>query len=137
MVNIDNRYTKSLTTISTTVSIQVAIHRRVLGSPLFYPVIVKDGISEGIRSNRFLAHHVGFKGCFSEYLAWKGMLTYINHLGLHRNPYENPEKQVSGLLELQYIKAGFPVELGLSIGADAGNTISKNGAVQFWIAKTW
>jgi len=111
--------------------------RRVLGSPLFYPVIVNNNVSEGIRSNRFFAHHVGMKGNFPQHLAWKGMITYIQHLGLYRNPYENLEKQVSGLLEMQYVHPGFPVELGLSISADAGNTISKNGAVQFWIAKTW
>ena len=112
-------------------------HQQVIGSPLIFPVVLRDGIARGVRSNRFFAHHLGICGKLSNYLHWKGMLTYIEHWGTYGSPYNTYRKQLSGLLEAEYINPGFPVELGLSLSADAGNTISKNGAVQFWIAKTW
>jgi hypothetical protein len=93
-------------------------HRQVMGSPLFFPVVVKDNISEGIRSNRFFAHHVGMMGNFLEHLSWKALLTSIEHWGTYKNSYNPYQKQVSGLLEMQYVRPGFPVELGLSITAN-------------------
>jgi hypothetical protein len=112
-------------------------HRLVMGSPLFFPVVVKDGIARGVRSNRFFAHHVGLRGNISEYLHWKGLLTYIEHWGTYGSPYKPYQKQVSGLLEIQYTRPGFPVEPGLSVAADSGNTINSNFGVQFWIVKKW
>jgi len=111
--------------------------QQVMSSPLFFPVTIKDGISMEIASNRFFAHHLGVQGYFSEYFKWKGMLTYIEHMGTYGRPYTVNRKQVSGLFELQYINAAFPVELGISVGADTGNTINNNFGFQLSVSKSW
>lgn len=116
-------------------------HRQVMVSPLFFPVTLgEDGLPTDGRyalgSNRFFAHHVGARGyLFSEYLKWKGLLTYIRHLGLHGKPYDTARNQLSGLLEMHYASPRFPVELGIAIAADAGNVTGKNGGIELSIAK--
>ncbi len=112
-------------------------HQQVMASPLFFPVILNDGISRGIRSNRFFAHHLGLRGNFSEFIQWKGLLTLSHHFGTYSQPFEPSQKQLSGLLEIQYINPGVPVEIGVSTGADAGNTIHTNLGFQLWVAKRW
>ena len=111
--------------------------QKVMSSPLFFPVTIKEGISRGIESNRFFAHHLGVSGNLSEHLAWKGLLTYVEHLGIYGRQYNPAHKQVSALFEVQYIKPGFPVELGMAVGADAGNTIGNNFGFRFSVAKRW
>ena len=111
--------------------------QQMLGSPLFYPVIISNGISMGIQSDRFFAHHLGVNGNLSEYVKWKGLLTYIQHLGTYSATYEPVQNQFSGLFEVQYINPGFPVEIGMAAGIDAGNTISNNFGIQFMVAKRW
>ena len=112
-------------------------HQQVMSSPLFFPVVKTDGIVTDIRSLRFYAHHLGAKGNVTEYLQWKGLLTWIHHFGTYGKPYNPSHKQLSGLMEIQYVHPEFPVELGTSIAVDAGNTIGKNLGLQFWIAKRW
>ena len=109
----------------------------VMSSPLFYPVIKNNDISMGIQSNRFLSHHLGVKGDLTEFLKWKGMLTYIQHLGTYSNPYESVQKQLTGLFEVEYVNPDFPVQLGLSAGCDASNISGKNLGFRFSVAKYW
>jgi hypothetical protein len=111
--------------------------QQVMCSPLFFPVTKSGGISMGIRSNRFFAHHLGIIGNLSEFIQWKGILTYIQQLGKYSNPYTDDEKQVSGLLEIKYVNPDFPVEIGLAAGGDATNTTGKNLGFQLSLAKKW
>lgn len=111
--------------------------QQVMSSPLFYPVNQRDGISLGIESNRFFSHHLGVKGNFSENFKWKGLLTYIQHLGTYSKPYSPNKKQVSGMFEVQYINPGFPVELGITAGGDSSNSSGKNLGFQLIISKRW
>lgn len=112
-------------------------HQQVMGSPLFFPVIVNNGMARGLRSNRFFAHHMGMCGNLTGYLRWKGMLTFTEHWGTYGNPYNPYQKQLSGLFEMELVHPGFPVELGLSAGADGGNTTDNNFGLQLWLAKRW
>jgi len=41
------------------------------------------------------------------------------------------------LFEVQYVNPGFPVELEMAVGADAGNTIGNNFGFRFSVAKRW
>lgn len=111
--------------------------QQVMSSPLFYPVILQEGISMGIRSNRYFSHHIGVKGNLSEYLFWKGMLTYVQHLGTYSKPFLTNQKQISGLFDVQYLNPEFPVELGLSLGADTSNSNFRNVGVRFSVSKSW
>ncbi len=112
-------------------------HRQVMGSPLFFPVRIHDGISAGIESNRFVAGHLGIKGLLNPHLLWKGMFTFVSHSGNYFSPYKPRRRQFSTKLELRYVNPALPVELGLSTAADAGNAVSSNAGLQFWIAKKW
>jgi len=111
--------------------------QKVMSSPLFFPVTIKEGISGGIESNRFFAHHLGVRGNLSEHIIWKGLLTYVEHLGIYGHQYNPVHKQVSGLFEVEYVNPGFPVELGMAVVADSGNTISNNFGFRFSVAKRW
>ncbi len=111
--------------------------QQVMSSPLFYPVIESEGISMRIQSNRFFLHHFGVKGVFAKHFNWKGMLTYIQHLGTYSKPYNSAQKQISGLLEIQYVNPGFPLELGLAVGADAGNSVGRNVGFRLQVSKSW
>ena len=111
--------------------------QQVMSSPLFFPVNRKDGISMGIQSNRFISHHLGVKGNFSEHLYWKGMLTYVKHLGTYGRPYEPSQEQLSGLFDIKYLNPEFPVDLGVAIAADSNSSNGKNMGFQVSIAKSW
>jgi hypothetical protein len=114
---------------------------RVIGSPLFFPVMNETDNSEsddyGIRSNRFVAHHMGLKGNLSEHIQWKGLFTYVQHFGTFEEPYEQTQKQFSSLLEFQYTNINFPVEIGLSCAFDTGNSIDTNTGVSLSLIKRW
>ncbi len=111
--------------------------QQVLGSPLFFPVVKQNNISMGILSTQFFAHHLGLKGNILEHVLWKGMLTYLQHQGTYGVLYEPVQKQLSGLLEIQYVNPGFPLEIVLAAGADAGNTIENNLGLRVSLAKKW
>jgi hypothetical protein len=110
-------------------------HRQVMGSPLFFPVRVYEGISRGIESNMFHAHHLGLKGALPYDLQWKGMFTSVRHYGGYFTRYNPSRNQLSGLLELMYVWPDFPAELGLSVAADAGNGSGRNLGVMVTVAK--
>jgi len=108
-----------------------------MSSPLFYPLKLSYGISAGIRSTRFFAHHIGASVNISDFVRWKGMLTYIQHLGTYSEPYTSNQKQFSGLLEVRYVNPGFPVEIGLAAGGDSSSTNGKNAGFQLTVSKRW
>ncbi len=114
-------------------------HRRIIGSPLFFPVkIDKKGIPEGrnaLISNRFFAHHIGVKGNLSGSLHWKGLLTYIHHMGTYRIPFDSARKQFSGLLDLQYQNMQFPLKIGFAMALDYGSFNSLTLGAEFRVAK--
>ena len=111
--------------------------QKVMSSPLFFPVNNSNKISMGMQSNRFFAHHLGVRGNFSDYFKWKGLLTYIQHLGTYSKPYSEAQKQISGLFEVQYSNPGFPVQIGLSTAGDTGNYSGKNLGFQLILTKNW
>jgi hypothetical protein len=110
-------------------------HRQIMGSPLFFPVAVYEGISGGIESNMFHAHHLGLKGVLAPDLTWKGMFTSIRHYGRYFTRYESSRHHLSGLLEVLYARPDFPAELGLSVAADAGNSSGRNVGVMVMVGK--
>jgi hypothetical protein len=110
-------------------------HQQTMGSPLFFPLIFRDGMVQGLGSNRFYAHHLGITGKVTDQLEWKGLLTFIHHFGLYTASYEPSQKQLSGHLEVLYANKKLPVDIGLSFDADAGKTISNNAGIQFMLSR--
>lgn len=112
-------------------------HRQVMASPLFFPVVVSNGISTGTSSTRFRAHHAGMAGSLPWHTGWKGIITYVSHHGTWARPYPAARKQVSALLGLHYVNPAFPVEFGLSAAADMGNTVPANSGICLSVTKRW
>lgn len=112
-------------------------HRQMMGSPLFFPVVVENGMAKGLRSNRFYAHHTGLTGQFSKDISWKGLLTCVHHFGTWPRPLVPPLKQWSGLLEFLYAGPAFPVEVGLSAAADFRGNQGRNTGISLSVSKRW
>lgn len=110
-------------------------HQKVMSSPLFFPVSLSNSVSMGIQSNRFFSHHIAAKGVLDEFIEWRGLLTYVQHYGTYVKPYTRVQKQISGLLEVQYLNPQFPVQIGLTAAGDVGNIIGKNLGIQLFITK--
>jgi len=111
--------------------------QQTMSSPLFFPLKLSDGISIGIRSNRFFAHHIGARGYFSENFRWKGMLTYIQHLGTWSEPYISSQNQVSGFFEVRFVNNHFPLEIGVGTAADFDKDKGKNLGFNLSVVKNW
>lgn len=104
-------------------------HQMTMTSPLFTPVRIEDGISRGIENNRFSGIHVGVNGFLSSQLSWKGMFTYTNNFGRYKGNYPNKvgdtydpsRKQFSSMVQLEYLFAKFPLQVGTSLALDSGS----------------
>ena len=110
-------------------------HQRMMGSPLFFPMIFDTENAIGLQSNRFYAHHLGMQGTIPGNFRWKTMTTYIKHLGLFTTPFENPHQQISGLLELNYFEVKYNFEFGLSAATDIGNSIDQISGFQVMVKR--
>lgn len=113
----------------------------VLGAPLFLNLLEKSddygNTWYAMESNRFMAHHVGMSGHFLNKIRWKGLCTYMEHLGTFHDAFEFKHKQISALLNLQYTNQHFPLILGLEFAFDYGNIIETNFGVQVSLSKEW
>jgi len=112
-------------------------HGRMLGAPLFLPDISEEGVVTRIASNRFFAHNLGIAGRWKALWKWKGRLTYSEHAGTIRNPFDTSLKQISGLAEVLYVRPGFPAEIGFSLAADAGSNNYRNIGAMLSVTKKW
>ncbi|MBN2637125.1 MAG: hypothetical protein JXR61_12715 [Prolixibacteraceae bacterium] len=127
----DNYYNHSVYQSGTTYQ-QLAI-----SSPLFFPVTINNGISYGFRSTRLFAHHIGAKGKLNSAITWKGLLTYIHHLGSYNNGYSYPGQQVSGLLQLTYAGNRLPFNISVELASDKIDDEEDRFGAQFSIYKKW
>ncbi len=99
-------------------------------SPLFAPIIVKNGISVGFENTRFSGIHMAAKGFINPSLQWKAMCTYTHNLGKYKseitNTYDPPRKQTATLLQISWQLQNSPLVLSASMAADHG-TLFDNG----------
>ncbi len=131
MIHFDNYFYHGIYLSGTT------YHEKTICSPLFAPVVVQDGISYGMRSNRFYAHHFGAIGKLNKDFTWKAMMTYIKYYGNYWYPIDPPIVQFSSLLDLSYQSKKNPFQLGLSAGFDWGDATSQRAGVQLRVVRIW
>jgi hypothetical protein len=112
-------------------------HNKMLGSPLFGPITSADGITTGIRSNRFYSHHFGMLGAINEFIAWKGLFTFSHHLGTWSQPYDEPQNQISILLEITINHPEIPFVVNLAAAADEENLTNTNAGFRLNISKSF
>ncbi|HKI87529.1 MAG TPA: capsule assembly Wzi family protein [Draconibacterium sp.] len=115
----------------------VTYHQMAMCSPLIAPVLISNGMSLGFGSNRLVSHHIGLKGRILHELYWKTLLTATRYLGTYSQPYRPEKKQLSGLVEFNYINEKLPFDLRFSIAADAGSFYEDALGVQCSISKEW
>lgn len=112
-------------------------YKMAMTSPLFAPVIVNEGISDGFGSNRLVSHHFGMKGMLTDGLYWKTLLTATRYLGTYSNPYVPEKNQFSGLLQLTHKNQKLPFDMQVSLAFDSGTLYENALGVQFGISKQW
>lgn len=111
----------------------VTYFQKTLSSPLSSSLKIVDGTSRGSISTRYFSHHIGLKGKLNREIAWKGLLTYIKHLGTWGSPYEIPEEQVSGLLNFSYNQDSTPFIIDLTVAGDIANLQPNRFGIQLGV----
>ena len=115
----------------------VTYQKMAMVSPLFFPVVNDNGISKGFESNRFIAHHFGAKGYITDEIEWKGMATYIKHLGTWRKPFNPEKRQLSTFLEIVYSGSKIPFNIGMTLAGDIASAEKDRLGFNLSLTKSW
>ena len=115
----------------------VTYHQMAMGSPLFAPVIIDNGISKGFGANRIVSHHFGMKGQLTTGLYWKAKLTATQYAGTYGSPYVPEKNQLSGLLQFNYKNQKFPFDMRLAFAFDSGTLYENALGIQLGISREW
>jgi hypothetical protein len=99
--------------------------QRMMGTPLFVPVIGTDGISKGFNSDRMWMHHLGLSGVISKCLSWKSLMTWSRNFGTFGNIYPAPLDEISFLTEFIYTTSKLPFALKAGAAGDYGDRFEK------------
>lgn len=100
-------------------------YNKMMGTPLFIPVIGEDGISKGFDNTRIEMHHLGLGGTFLDRLTWKSLFTWSRSHGIYGNSYPEPLDQFSCLAECRYALMRLPLSLNLGVAGDFGERFQK------------
>ena len=95
--------------------------QRMMGSPLFVPVIGPDGISRGIESNMMWMHHLGLGGALGGGFSWKSLVTVSRNFGTPSNLFPKPPYECSVLFESRFVSPKLPFALKAGLAGDFGN----------------
>lgn len=100
-------------------------YNKMMGTPLFIPVIGEDGISKGFDNTRIEMHHLGIGGTIVERLTWRSLLTWSRSHGTYEESYPEPLDQFSWLGECRYGLKRIPLGFNLGVACDAGERFQK------------
>jgi len=96
-------------------------YQRMMGTPLFIPVIGSDGISKGFASTRMWMHHLGLSGTLGNGFNWKSLMTLSRNFGNYGKPYPDPLDEFSFLAEGSYNGAKLPFAVKAGVSGDYGD----------------
>jgi hypothetical protein len=113
-------------------------YNRMMGTPLFVPRIVANGVADGFESTRIWMHHLGIKGALGSGIYWKTMLTWSRNFGDYNDSfpwsanfgptgslYPVPLDQFSYLIEFTYSGSELPCQLHAGLAGDYGDRFEK------------
>lgn len=100
-------------------------NNKMMGTPIFVPVIEADGISKGFDNTRIEMHHLGLGGTLAERLTWKSMFTWSRSYGTYEKPYPETLSQFSWLAECCYQLVHLPLSFNLGVACDTGERFQK------------
>jgi hypothetical protein len=109
----------------------------VMASPLFSPLQFENGIVVNIENNRIAMHHIGLEGSLSQHIHWNGRFTYSRNLGTYNDPYQKSKDQFSSIVTFDYSHRKIPVNLSLSLAADAGELYENRFGAMIKLSKNW
>ena len=97
-------------------------YNRMMGSPVFVPLIDTNGISRGFDNTRIWLNHLGISGWMSERLAWKSLFTFTRSFGTYDPDGMFPQAldQFSFMLEGGYSLSRLPLKFNAGIAGDYG-----------------
>ncbi len=95
--------------------------QRMMGSPLFVPVIGPDGISKGFESSMMWMHHLGLGGNLGSGFSWRSLFTLSRNYGRPYNINLNPPYEFSFLYESTYVSPKLPFALKAGVAGDYGS----------------
>ncbi len=105
-------------------------HGYSLGIPLFFPVVKnEEGTITGFENTRISAFHTGAKGCLSQQLEWKALLTWSRNFGTSSSPYPSMREQCYSLLEFRWESSKYPLCVSTHLAGDFGNLVSDQWGV--------
>lgn len=109
---------------------------QIIGSPLILSPIYNNGTLT-LRSNRVVAHHLGFEGQPLNELGYRVLLSYSRNWGTYQSPLPEVEDNFNALVELTWTPKKLKGWQGVfSFGADAGDLIGRSVGVQIGIVKS-
>jgi hypothetical protein len=97
-------------------------YNRMMGTPVFIPVIGANGISQGFDNTRIWLHHLGLSGWLNERMSWKSYLTWSRSFGTY-NPngmFPHALDELSFLAECSYSLKQIPLKVNAGIAGDYG-----------------
>jgi len=95
-------------------------YNKMMGTPLFTPVIGANGISTGFDNTRIEMHHLGIGGTIIDRLTWRTLMTLSRSSGTFEKPYPEKLNQFSYLYELNYQFKTVPLRINCGMAADYG-----------------
>ena len=108
----------------------------IIGNPLVISPIYNNG-SLLLKSNRIVAHHIGFEGSPANDLSYRILASYQRSWGTYKNPLPEVADNFNFLAEVAWRPRRLPGWEGtLSVGIDAGDLIGRSAGLQLSIAKT-
>lgn len=112
---------------------------QVVGNPLYLSPIYNDDGTIEVKNNRMVSVHLGLSGSPMRNLRYRFLATYQKGYGRYRDPYTDPEYDVSLMLEAKY---AFPESHALhgwgitaALGMDTGELRGNNYGCQITVAK--
>ena len=100
-------------------------NNKMMGTPLFIPVIGADGRSKGFDNTRIEMHHLGIGGTIINRLTWRSRLTWSRSHGTYEKDYPVPLNQFSYLAEGRYQLLRLPLSFNLGVAGDIGDRFEK------------
>ena len=100
-------------------------YNRMMGTPLFIPVIGADGLSKGFDNTRIEMHHVGTGGSVTERLTWRALFTWSQSRGTYEKPFAVVVEQFSSMAALEYQFRQWPLRIRGGMAVDRGDRFER------------
>ena len=96
-------------------------YQRMMGTPIFIPVIGADGISKGFNDTSFWMHHLGIGGTLGSGFYWESLTTWSRNYGGYGEFNFIPRDEFSFFAEGSYNGTKLPFIVKAGLAGDYGD----------------